>query len=78
MLTIALILLAILGILTICGFGYIAVTILSVIGPVILIYLGVKGLIHLFKKWILAEEFNQKIRLFCFVFLTNPYMKRRY
>ena len=44
------ILLAILGILTICGFGYIVVTILSVIGPVILIYLGVKGLIHLFKK----------------------------
>ncbi len=50
MLTIALILLAILGILTICGFGYIVVTILSVMGPVILIYLGVKGLIHLFKK----------------------------
>ena len=44
MLTIALILLAILGILTICGFGYIVTTILSVIGPVILIYLGVKGL----------------------------------
>ena len=50
MLTIVLILLAILGILTICGFGCIAVLILSVTGPVILIYLGVKGLMHLFKK----------------------------